>query len=220
MEKKMIDTTFLEQVASGQIKLAPQSLPGDRQRQNENIAIIIDRSSSMGLSCGTTTRLEAAKEAAAALVSARRRLGAGDEIAVISFNHTAELACPLTPSTRESEILGAIQSIRMDGETDLNAPFVLVKDTVGSNRRRMLHIIMLTDGQGGSPLRTANALKKRGAVIETIGVGHTRSDVDEELLKKVASVVNKKVLYRFIYDRDDMVNYFETEIANRLVKWG
>ena len=50
-------------------------------------------------------------------------------------------------------------------------------------------IILLTDGHGGHPLRTADDLKSRGVVIDVIGIGPSPSAVDEKLLKKVASVI-------------------------------
>ena len=77
---------------------------------------------------------------------------------------------------------------------------------------------MLSDGHGGGATKAANALKVKGAILETIGVGRHPSEVDESTLRGIASVLDGKVLYRFLSDADDLMRYFRTEIANRLVK--
>jgi len=50
-------------------------------------------------------------------------------------------------------------------------------------------VVMLTDGHntGRSPAGTASAIKAEGADIWTIGIGASPSDVDESLLRKLAS---------------------------------
>jgi len=44
------------------------------------------------------------------------------------------------------------------------------------------------------------------------------TEVNEALLKETASVLDGRILYRFITDADELVEYFRTEVANRLVK--
>lgn len=78
---------------------------------------------------------------------------------------------------------------------------------------------MLYDGHGGDATKVANTLKKGGAVIETIGVGHHPSEVDESTLRRIASTLDGRILYRFLSDADDLVHYFRTDVANRLVKF-
>ena len=56
----------------------------------------------------------------------------------------------------------------------------------------------MTDGHGGHPLRTAEELKARGVVIDVTGVGQDPAGVDEKLLKKVASVIEGELRYRFV----------------------
>ena len=112
----------------------------------------------------------------------------------------------------------AIGSIDIGYGTDLDAPLVLAGGLLHRVRKQPVHCILLTDGLGGQPLPTAVALKGNGVVIETIGVGHTPAAVDEPLLKAMASVVEGRVLYRFIRDRNQLVHYFRHEVAGRLVR--
>lgn len=187
---------------------------------NESILFVLDQSGSMMDHCsGRQSKLAAAKKATIAMIEARLRMGACDQIAIISFGDIATLVLPFTSSEQSSRrIIRAVKSIRIAGGTNLNAPLVMATQLLDTRRHETLHIVMLTDGQGGDPLATAYLLKQSGAILETIGVGNSPYNVDENLLKAVASVVNGKVLYRFIRDSDQLIEYFSTEVATRLVK--
>jgi len=75
-------------------------------------------------------------------------------------------------------------------------------------------IILLTDGdhnQGGSPLSIANRLKNTGVVIDCIGIGGSPSDVNETLLKQIASRnPDGSARYWFIGDQEKLVKTYET----------
>jgi len=64
----------------------------------------------------------------------------------------------------------------------------------------------------------AERLKQRGVLIETIGVANTRDEVNEDILRRTASVLHGKVLYRFITEANELATYFRTEVADRLRK--
>ncbi|MGD2111192.1 MAG: VWA domain-containing protein, partial [Phycisphaerae bacterium] len=66
-------------------------------------------------------------------------------------------------------------------------------------------IVLLTDGCGGHPIRTAQDLKSRGVVIDVIAVGHSEEEVNVKLLKKIASTVDGELRYRFIKDQQTLV---------------
>ena len=213
----MSKNSYLEQVARGLIKLSTPASRAVAAVMTVMYLIILDRSGSMATPCGRENRLEAAKKAALAMLDAREQLGADDQIAVIAFNHQARLVLPFTRCAgKRSRIERAIRSIEIGGGTDLKAPLARAKKIRPSDG--CVHIVMLTDGHGGSPVRAAKVLKDAGVVIETVGVGDHPSEVDESILKKTASVLNGKVLYRFLSDADEMIQYFRTDIANRLVK--
>ena len=81
----------------------------------------------------------------------------------------------------------------------------------GSTAKR---IIMLTDGeynQGGSPIPVASRLKKAGVIIDCIGIGGSPGDVDEELLKEIASCnPDGSIRYCFIGDQQELLRKYET----------
>ncbi len=217
----------LQRLAANLLAGPKQVLPGPTSavlrppsdHRSETLILIIDRSSSMGCACGSVNRLDAAIEASEALLNTRLRLETDDQVAVVAFDEGAVIVHPLVSlRANTASIIRALNGIRYGGGTDLNCPLVLVKQLLNESRSHRAHIVMLTDGQGGHPVGTSKQLKQSGAIIETIGVGNIRSDVDEPLLKKVASVVNDRILYRFIHDREELVQYFTTQVAGRLVK--
>jgi len=75
-------------------------------------------------------------------------------------------------------------------------------------------IILLTDGEhntGGCPLEVADRLKNAGVIIDCIGIGGTPADVDEILLKKIASRnPDGTIRYCFIGNRQSLLRKYET----------
>ena len=74
-------------------------------------------------------------------------------------------------------------------------------------------IIMLSDGGhncGGSPGAVASHLKSSGVIIDCIGIGGSPKDVDEELLKEIASCnPDGSVRYCFIGDQAQLLRKYE-----------
>jgi len=74
-------------------------------------------------------------------------------------------------------------------------------------------IIMLSDGEhncGGSPKSVASRLKNAGVTIDCIGIGGSPEDVDEELLKEIASRnPDGSVRYCFIGDQAQLLRKYE-----------
>jgi Ca-activated chloride channel homolog len=163
-------------------------------------------------------RIEAAKNAIFALLNAREALSVDDQIAIISFNDAAELVLPFTGIKATSRIQAAVQSLHPGGGTELRPALKLASNILRAPSGS--YVIVLSDGHCGDPIRAANALKHSGAIIETIGVAGSPSDVDEERLTKVASVQDGKALYRFVTNADELIDYFRNDIAGRLAKRG
>ena len=212
------EMSFLERAARGLVHVTPRPKALQGGVAGECIIFVVDHSGSMGIACGQVDRLRAAQDAMIALLNTRREYQADDAVLVIAFNDEAEIVLPSTSCrSNRGRIDSAIRSIGVAGGTDLKKPLELVLTLLKDERN--VHIVMLSDGQDAEdPTTAARRLKDRGAVIETIGVGNDPSEVDEQQLKAVASVLGGKVLYRFISDADEMTGYFRTEIANRLVK--
>ena len=75
-------------------------------------------------------------------------------------------------------------------------------------------IIMLTDGEHNArslPLAAASRLKNAGVVIDCIGIGGSPADVDEKLLKQIASQnPDGSPRYCFIGDQQQLLRKYQT----------
>lgn len=73
-------------------------------------------------------------------------------------------------------------------------------------------IIILTDGDHncqGDPIRFAGNLKRAGVVIDCIGIGGTPKDVNEEMLKAIASRnPDGSIRYCFIGDQQTLIKTY------------
>lgn len=213
----MPEDSFLEKVARGTIKLSTAISRTVVTVMAKTFVIMIDRSYSMAARCGRMNRLAAAQNATIAMLDVRLQQGVDDQLSLIAFDEKADVVLRFAHCNRDRDIIeNAIRSITIRGGTSLTAPLVAAKKILPSNAD--VHLVMLTDGHGGNPLQVARSLKNAGALIETVGVGDHPSEVNETVLKETASILNGKTLYRFLSDADDLMHYFRTQIANRLVK--
>jgi Mg-chelatase subunit ChlD len=75
-------------------------------------------------------------------------------------------------------------------------------------------IIMLTDGEhlgDGNPITVAVKLKKAGVIIDCIGIGGSPKDVDEALLKRIASRNSDgSIRYCFIGDQEQLIRKYQS----------
>ncbi len=75
-------------------------------------------------------------------------------------------------------------------------------------------IILLTDGEHNgsvSPLAMASKLKAAGVIIDCIGIGGSPADVDEKLLKQIASVnPDGSIRYCFIGDQQQLLRKYQS----------
>jgi len=110
--------------------------------------------------------------------------------------------------------------LTIEGGTDLakglEAAARLFEDEGSTGRRR--HVVMLTDGRGGEPLKQAAKLKnKLGAVIDVVGIGGTPDAVNEALLRQVATTDPGGFChYRFVKDPETLSEHY-TQLAKGLV---
>ena len=208
---------FLEQLARGLVKIPTAMKNVAAALVGEILLIILDCSGSMASPCGSISRLGAAQDAVIALLDVRRNQSVDDSVAIVAFKEEARLVLPVVSYRQRSrQVQRAVRSLTARGGTDLASPLRLAEEILPTGGR--LHVVFLSDGQGGDPSNEAGRLKRAGVIIDTIGVGNTPAEVDEQVLKATASVLHGKVLYRFIRDAGELSRYFRTEIANRLVK--
>lgn len=183
----------------------------------ELLVLAIDRSPSMDEVCAPgRTRLQAAQHGARNLVRRRAHEAPADEIALVAFHGAAEVVAPLTPTaTGKAALVAAIDSLTHKDDTSLSAAVEAVLRVMDWQRPSVQRrLILLTDGHGGDARRPAKEFQARGGVIETIGVGRAPSDVDEAMLKAIASTVDGQLRYTFFRDYQAIVTHLTQVAAN------
>jgi Mg-chelatase subunit ChlD len=151
----------------------PTSAPVD-------VVLVIDRSGSM-----KGDPLARAKDAAKVFID-RMNL-ATDHIAIISFSDKASIDQQLTQDARAAK--AAVNRLRDGGGTRINLGIDQAVAELQSKRHQRSAtpvIILLTDGVSpeDSALRSADAAKRAGIRMITIGLGH---NVNKQLLRQIAS---------------------------------
>lgn len=185
--------------------------------QREHTIFVIDKSGSMAAPYnGQYTKIEAAIRANTTMVVTKAQIDDQDQIGIVAFESSAFPILPLSPiASRKRQIIEALRSLTCDDGTDINEGLKAARNMFDWSRNDVVRrIVLLTDGHGGDPLRTVGDLKSRGVVIDVIGVGADPSNVDEKLLKKVASTVDGELRYRFIKDQQTLVKHY-THIAGK-----
>lgn len=182
-----------------------------------------DVSGSMSWQDCKPSRLEASKIAAEEYVRQRARISPDDRIAIVSFTTKAKTVLPFTSILETEYMIRRIKSLNASGGTDIAEGLKRTKALLCSDplisyqNQRLIRLLVLTDGQGGHPINIAKELKKEGVLIEVIGVGGSRSEVNETLLRKVATTdINGFTHYRFIDDTEQLITHYQ-QLATGIV---
>jgi hypothetical protein len=125
------------------------------------------------------------------------------------------LFCRQKPNTPQG-LLGRIFR-EMFLEPEVQNSRNIQKPNVSGNITR--RIIMLTDGEhngDGCPVQIARRLKDAGVIIECIGIAGSRDEVDEKILKKIASPDETgRPRYCFIGDTSSLIRKYKS-MANQI----
>ena len=189
-----------------------------RQGLCEQLVLALDKSGSMQRRYDKDRdKITATKRGSVSMSLNLWMIEPNDQIGLVTFDSQASDLMELGPEhSHKDRLMAAIGAIRAEGGTDQNEGLKAARDlfdwSQGNATRR---IVMLTDGQGGEPLMTAEDLKSRGVIIEVIGIGDHPSNVNERLLRKVASTINGENRYRFIKDAQTLVDRM-TQLGGRL----
>jgi uncharacterized protein YegL len=166
----------------------------------------------MGLEDYKPSRLDGGKQAGGEYVEQRLKTCPQDKIAVVSFGHTAKIELGLTDITERETITEAIDNIRIKGGTNIATGIkaaikIFEKHQNSSNQRQ---VILLTDGQGGHPIRKSTYLKQQlNCIIDAVGIGGSRQEVNEKLLCKIATTdADGFNHYRFISDSSSLKQHY------------
>ena len=178
-------------------------------------ACVNDKSFSMSTNDCRPSRIEASKRAAQQYIMRRAESSPQDRIALVSFSEYAQVVLPLTNICDTATITKALKGLHAGGGTDINEGLEAAERILFEDRSRdvqddrLKRILLLTDGHGGHPVRTARKLKSYGVLIEVIGIGGDPSAVNEKLLRKVATTDSYGTHYWFFRDTDSLVAHYD-----------
>ncbi len=175
-----------------------------------NVALVIDKSGSM-----RGDKILRAKEAA---IMAVERLREEDIIAVVAYDHHANILLPATKATDQKMITNAINKIRVGGQSALydgleNAAKEIRKFL---DRKRVNRMILVSDGFANVGLNTPKELGKLGAAlgdesiaITTIGLG---LGYNEDLMSQLAEKSDGN--HAFAENATDLIRFFDHEFGD------
>ncbi len=152
----------------------PESARPDQQTLPLNLAIVIDRSTSM-----VGERLKKIKQAAALVVE---KMTSVDHLAIVTYSDRAEVLVPAGPVSNAVEVTAKIQSIRPSGGTEtLQGVLTGMKELAKAPLERYIsHLILLTDGHtygdADACLQVAARAAERGIGISAFGIGSEWND--------------------------------------------
>ena len=141
-------------------------------REGSDVVLALDVSRSMGVADVKPSRLDAAKQAATALLD---HLG-GDRVGLVVFAGSADLRFPLTTDfTAARTVVNAvtIKDSGVQAGTGIAEALTTSSNVFTGDQTRGKVIVLISDGEdlSGGDLNAATIAASKGIVINTIGVG-------------------------------------------------
>ena len=161
-------------------------VPGDLQRRNVAIELVLDRSGSMIEDVGGVAKILMAKVAAAdsaAFIAAHK-----DQIGIVDFDYLAHTLIPLqrlTTQADEQSMVNTVDRLQPDGGTNIFAGLQVGFDDLRTSKAPERHMILMTDGIS-VPTNYAPLLKQLRAAhiaVATVALGWS---ADHTLLHRIA----------------------------------
>jgi Ca-activated chloride channel homolog len=184
--------------------------PPAADRPGLNLAVVLDRSGSMG----SLAKLDRAREAASLLV---RRVADTDTVSIIAYDDEVRTIAGPTPGSRRNELLARIAAIDPGGMTNLSGGWLRGRELVagGLLEGGVNRVLLLTDGLANVGITDPGTLRDLVASAAAAGVSTTTigfgADYDERLLRSLADAGGGSTYY--IEKPDQAPAIFEAEIA-------
>lgn len=186
--------------------------PEENQRAAINLALVLDRSSSMA-----GDKMARAREAAKLAVS---RLQSNDIVSVVSYDDVVEVIVPATKLTDKEAVYRAIDALTPRGSTALFAGVSKGAEELRKfkNKEAINRVILLSDGlanvgpQSPSELGQLGAsLGSEGISVTTIGLG---SGYNEDLMNQLA--LHSDGNHSFVQTPQELAKVFDQELGDLL----
>ena len=158
--------------------------PEEQETKPLALVMIVDRSGSMNEKVRGRTKLNFAQEGVALVLD---QLKAEDQIAVIAFSGTADVAVPLGSVEQKDDLRRKIASLEASGTTDVGAALeaaIAQLDAAGTDSLR--HAVLLSDGLSKTPVDVSAWAGRFSEKKITLSVAATGDQVDKPLLKGLA----------------------------------
>ncbi|MCG8600926.1 MAG: VWA domain-containing protein [Verrucomicrobiales bacterium] len=139
--------------------------PDQEEQQTSALALVIDRSGSMA-----GQKIEICKSAA---IATAELLSAQDSIGIYAFDSQVHEVVPMTKVTSTSAIANQISLLGSGGGTNIYPGMVMAREELNSQKTKIKHMIVLTDGQtsGQGYQALASQCHAEGITISTVAVG-------------------------------------------------
>ncbi len=186
-------------------------------KYEENIVLVLDVSGSMETADYPPNRLRAAKIASSEFIKEKIKINHSAKVGIVAFSDFGRVVNDIVFAKDNLILLqNSLDRLKIKGGTDIAIGLKYAFDLLLKNAMpgALNRIILLTDGHGGHPIRVSEVIKSMGIVIQIIGIGGCPNDVNERLLKKIASFAGGKIQYRFIGDKDSLVEHFRSLATN------
>ncbi len=188
------------------------ALEADQERTPVNVALVIDRSTSM-----SGGKIAQARDAARLAV---QRLGAEDIVSIVAYDNSVEILVPATKLTDKTPVLKAIEKLEPTGNTALFAGVSKGADELRKffSKEKVNRVLLLSDGQANVGPRSPGelgelgaSLVKEGISVSTIGLG---LGYNEDLMANLASKSDGN--HVFVENEVDLVAAFDREFGDIL----
>ena len=201
-----------KQTAYLKVSVTGGEAPTLEERAPINVAIVLDRSSSM-----SGEKIARARDAAKIAIA---RLQSNDTVSVISYDAVVEVLVPATKLTDKQFVYDAIDKITPRGSTALFAGVSKGAEELRKfkNEEAINRVILLSDGQANvgpqSPQELGDlgtSLAKEGISVTTIGLGN---GYNEDLMNKLA--LNSDGNHSFVATPGELAQVFDQELGGLL----
>ncbi|MCL2258381.1 MAG: VWA domain-containing protein [Cystobacterineae bacterium] len=210
VKSELASPVILENVQDkNYVKVSLKGFPLDTKRRSPiNLALVIDRSSSM-----SGARIEKARDAA---IMAVNMLNSEDTLSVVTYDSTVEVIVPATKVKDKNKLIEVIKKkVQSRGMTALFAGVSKGIEQVSKHlhKEQVNRIILLSDGQANVGPTSINELAelakiaaKKGIAVTTLGIGE---GYNEDLMTAIAGYSDGN--HAFVEEPTDLEMIFAKE---------